>query len=134
MTMADTTVSQTARRVAAYRLGFERLAAPTSDGNPDADERLAVDVAAGLTVDRSSPMGRYLRARTAFFDRVVVNALGRHVAQIVLVGAGYDCRALRYGATGVQWWEVDRSITQADKQSCLSRLRIAAENVAFVPT
>ena len=131
--MSDTTVSQTAQRVAAYRLGFDRLAAPTSDGDPGADERLAADVAAGLTVDRSSPMGRYLRARTAFFDRVVVNALGRHVAQIVLVGAGYDGRALRYGAPGVRWWEVDRSVTQADKESRLSRLGIAAENVTFVP-
>ncbi len=131
--MSDTTVSQTAQRVAAYRLGFDRLAAPTSDGDPGADERLAADVAAGLTVDRSSPMGRYLRARTAFFDRVVVNALGRHVAQIVVVGAGYDGRALRYGAPGVRWWEVDRSVTQADKESRLSRLGIAAENVTFVP-
>jgi methyltransferase (TIGR00027 family) len=133
MTMSDTTVSQTAQRVAAYRLGFERLAAPTSEGEPDADERLAADVTAGLTVDRSSPMGRYLRARTAFFDRVVVNALGRYVAQIVVVGAGYDGRALRYGAPGVRWWEVDRSITQVDKQSRLSRLGIAADNVTFVP-
>lgn len=63
--------SQTARRVAAYRLGFERVAAPAS-GDPDADDRLTADVAAGVTVDRAGPMG--LRgaaadpARRARFD------------------------------------------------------------------
>lgn len=38
-------------------------------------------------------MARYLRARTAFFDRVVVNAPGRGVRQVLTVGAGYDGRA-----------------------------------------
>lgn len=125
--------SVTARRVAAYRIGFERPAAPTGTGDPDADGRLARDVAAGVTVDRSSAMCRYLRARTAFFDRVTVDALSRHVSQIVLVGAGYDGRALRYATPGVRWWEIDRPVTQADKRSRLSRLGISADNVTFLP-
>jgi len=124
--------SVTARRVAAYRLAFERLTPPTDAGDPDADERLTADVAEGITVDRSGPMGRYLRARTAFFDRVTVNALGRQVTQVVVIGAGYDGRALRYRTPGVQWWEVDRPSTQADKQARLSRLGIAADAVTYV--
>ncbi len=124
--------SLTARRVAAYRLAFERLTPPTDAGDPGADERLAADVAAGITVDHSSPMGRYLRARTAFIDRVTVNALGRQVPQIVSLGAGYDARALRYRTPGVRWWEVDRPSTQTDKQARLSRLGIAADGVAYV--
>ena len=48
--------SQTARRVAAYRLGFERVAAPAS-GDPDADDRLTADVAAGVTVDPPARWG-----------------------------------------------------------------------------
>jgi Leucine carboxyl methyltransferase len=49
---------------------------------------------------------RYLRARAAFFDRVVVNALGRNVSQVVSVAAGYDGRALRYAKPGVRWFEL----------------------------
>ena len=123
--------SETARRVAAYRLGFERLAAPIS-GDPAADDHLAADVAAGIMVDRSGPMGRYLQARTTFFDRVTVNALSRQVAQIVIVGAGYDGRALRYQAPGVRWWEIDRPRTQGDKCARLARLAIAADHVTFL--
>ncbi len=131
--MSDAAVpSLTARRVAAYRLAFERLTPPTDAGDPGADERLAADVAAGITVDHSSPMGRYLRARTAFFDRVTVNALGRQVTQIVALGAGYDARALRYRTPGVRWWEVDRTSTQADKQARLARLGIVADAVTYV--
>ena len=123
--------SETARRVAAYRLGFERLAAPTT-GDPAAEDRLAADVAAGVRVDRSSPMGRYLQARTTFFDRVTVNALGRQVTQVVIVGAGYDGRALRYRAPGVRWWEIDRPQTQGDKCARLSRLAIPTDHVTFL--
>jgi methyltransferase (TIGR00027 family) len=123
--------SETARRVVAFRLGFERLGAPTG-GDPAADDRLAADASAGVEVDRSSRMCRYLQARTAFFDRVTVNALGRQVTQVVIVGAGYDGRSLRYRAPGVRWWEIDRPGTQSDKRARLSRLAIAAEHVTFV--
>ena len=123
--------SQTARRVAAYRLGFDRLAASAS-GDPDAEDRLAADVAAGITVDRSSRMGRYLQARTAFFDRVTVDALSRQVTQIVVIGAGYDGRALRYRAPGVRWWEIDRPPTQNDKRARLARLGVAIDHVTFL--
>jgi len=118
--------------VAAYRLGFDRLAPPIEGGDPDADDRLAADVAAGVTVDRASRMCRYLQARTRFFDRVTVNALGRHVAQIVVIGAGYDARALRYRAPGVRWWEIDRPVTQDDKRSRLARLDVVTDGVTFV--
>jgi len=67
--------SSTARRVASYRLRFERVAAPY--GDPSSDDRLARDVAGGEQFEPSPGMDRYLRARTAFFDRVVVGAIGR---------------------------------------------------------
>lgn len=123
--------SITARRVAAYRLGYDRLASP-NDGDPDTDARLAADVAGDVTVDRTSPMGRYLQARTRFFDRVTVSALEREVAQFVVVGTGYDGRAFRYGASGVRWWEIDRPVTQQDKRSRLERLGVATDGVAYV--
>ena len=111
---ASAGVSITAQRVAAYRLGFARAPAPF--GDPEAEERLARDVAGVGDFDRSERMERYLRARTAFFDRVVVGALERGVTQVVVVGAGYDGRALRYAKPGVRWFEVDHPATHADKR------------------
>src|SRR5256714_3111719 len=77
-------------------------------------------------------MDLYLRARTAFFDRVVLAALERGVTQVVVVAAGYDGRAQRYAKPGVTWFEVDHPATQADKRARLARLGIEAPHVAFV--
>ena len=67
-------------------------------------------------------MRDYLDARTRFFDRVVVGAIGRGVRQIVVGAAGYDGRAFRYAKPGVRWFEVDHPATQRDKQERLARL------------
>jgi methyltransferase (TIGR00027 family) len=128
--MSGGPVSVTARRVAAYRLVFERL--PTDFGQPAADEALSRDVADGESPDLDGAMARYLRGRTAFFDRVVVNALNREMTQVVSLGAGYDGRAWRYAKDGVRWWEVDQAGTQADKRARLARLDIDTRDVTFV--
>jgi methyltransferase (TIGR00027 family) len=126
--------SETARRVAAYRLGVDRRTGP---GDPAADEALARDVTGEGTREATRPgsevMARYVRARTGFFDTVVVNGLERGATQVVIVGAGYDGRALRYHRPGVRWWEVDREATQADKRDRLARLGIACDHIRFVP-
>ena len=121
--------SVTARRVAAYRLGFTRVPAPYGDAA--ADERLAADVAAGQEL-AAGRMREYLQARTRFFDRVVVGAIGRGVRQIVVGAAGYDGRALRYARSGVRWFEVDHPATQRDKRDRLARLGLDAGQVRFV--
>ena len=90
--MEDGVPSVTARRVAAHRLGFSRVAA--AYGVPAADDALAADVAAGL-VAPANRMHDYLAARTSFFDRTVVSAIDRGVRQIVVGAAGYDGRAFR---------------------------------------
>lgn len=121
--------SVTAKRVAAHRLDATRLERPS--GRPQDDDALARDVAGGTTV----PPGRmhdYLLARTAFIDRVVVGALDRGVDQIVLLGAGYDGRALRYAGDAPVFFEVDHPDTQADKLERLRRLRLDASKVRFV--
>src|ERR1022692_401801 len=122
--------SVTARRVAAYRLGFDRLTA--GFGDPSADERLAADVAGPETFEPGERMVRYLRARTSFFDRVVLHAIERGVTQLLVVGAGYDGRSLRYARAGVRWFEVDHPGTQSDKLARLDRLGIAAGRITFV--
>src|ERR1700760_2659709 len=128
--MEDGGPSQTARRVAAYRLDFTRI--PADYGDPAAGHALAVDVAAG----RQAPAGRmhdYLAARTTFFDRTVTGALGRGVTQVVVGAAGYDGRAFRYAKPGVRWFEVDHPATQADKLERITRLGLGAPRLRLIP-
>jgi methyltransferase (TIGR00027 family) len=127
--MEDGIASQTARRVAAHRLEFERVAADY--GDPAADQALTADVAGGQQPIHGR-MHEYLRARTAFFDRVVVNALDRGVRQVVIGGAGYDGRALRYAKPGVTWFELDHPATQADKAERVARLDGGHRHIRFV--
>src|SRR5689334_5315344 len=127
--MEDGGPSATARRVAAHRLGFTRVAA--GYGDPAADEALAADVVGGLTVS-AGRMHDYLAARTAFFDRAVIGAIDRGVRQIVTGAAGYDGRALRYARADVRWFEVDHPATQRDKLGRLERLGLTAPGVTFV--
>jgi len=127
--MQEGSASQTARRVAAHRLDYDRIETPY--GDPAADLALARDVADGTAVPRTR-MHEYLRARTAFFDRVVVNSVDRGIRQVVVGAAGYDGRAFRYAGHGVRWFEVDHPATQADKLARIGRLGLDARHVQFV--
>ena len=127
--MRDSGPSLTAQRVAAHRLQFERVVTPY--GDPGADVALAGDVSGGHAASQGG-MHEYLRARTAFFDRVVVRAIDGGTTQVVVGGAGYDCRSLRYAKPGTQWFELDHPATQKDKLARLNRLGIDASNVRFV--
>jgi len=124
------TASRTARAVAACRLEYDRVAA--GYGDPAADEALSRDVAGGLT-PRRDRMHEYLRARTTFFDQVLVQAIDRGITQVVVGGAGYDGRAFRYARPGVRWFEVDHPATQADKRARLARLGLDAAHITFIP-
>jgi methyltransferase (TIGR00027 family) len=127
--MRQGTASHTARSVAAHRLEYARIEA--AYGDPAADDALTSDVADGLRPEHSR-MHEYLRARTAFFDRVVVTALDRGTRQVVIGGAGYDGRAFRYARPGVRWFEVDHPATQADKRERIARLGLDAAHIAFI--
>src|SRR5438046_8326883 len=67
--MKDGVASHTARSVAARRLTCDRV--PADYGDPGVDLALSRDVAAGLE-PAPGRMHDYIRAWTAFFDRVVV--------------------------------------------------------------
>ena len=129
--MREDAASRTARSVAAHRLDYDRLRTPY--GDPAADEALARDVAAGLQRPPGSRVHDYLRARTAFFDRVVVNSVEAGVRQVVAGAAGYDGRAFRYAKRGVRWFEVDHPATQADKMERIARLRLDTRHIRFIP-
>jgi methyltransferase (TIGR00027 family) len=117
--------SLTARWVAAQRLRLDPIRASTPVGDLRGERALYRGVrgrvpALAPTLDRPAGFAR----RTAFVDREVADALGRGVEQVVLVGAGYDGRSLRF-AGSTRWFEVDRPTTQDDK-----RRRLAARGPA----
>jgi methyltransferase (TIGR00027 family) len=128
--MTDAGPSRTAQHVAAARAEFERLPAPY--GDPEADLALARDVAGFGGRADGERMARYLEARTAFFDHVVVRALERDTLHVISVAAGYDGRALRYAKPGVRWFEVDLPATERDKLARLERLKVDVSAITFV--
>lgn len=128
--MRDGRPSRTAQLVAARRLELARV--PTPFGDPSADDKLARDLAGGAVPSSGGLTKDYLWARTIFFDRVVVDAIEEGVPQIVLIGAGYDGRPLRFRREGVRWWEVDHPGTQADKRARMDRLGLPMSSTTFV--
>jgi methyltransferase (TIGR00027 family) len=72
--------------------------------------------------DRRSPGSRTsLIARTAYIDDAVRASLATGVDQLVILGAGFDCRAHRMPELrGVAVFEVDRPDTQAAKRARLA--------------
>ncbi len=68
-------------------------------------------------------MDELMIARTVFYDGLFKDALNSHFPQIVLLGAGYDTRALRFDHlnTGTRIIELDISVTQNHKKQCLGK-------------
>jgi methyltransferase (TIGR00027 family) len=117
--------------VALTRAELDRPEVSTGDAGAEARLYLALG---------RSPLGRgtsqwreRMARRTAFFDRVTLAALDRGVRQIVIVGAGYDGRALRFATPGVTWFEVDHPATQADKRARLAAVGATCDQIVFVP-
>ena len=81
-------------------------------------------------------LNEYKIARTAYFDKLFVDALKDKTPQIVLLGAGYDSRAYRFSKSnhGTRIFELDIPPTQDRKKKCLRKARIDIPNhVTFVP-
>lgn len=128
-------VSATAAPVALVR---------AAEGALPAGERLFEDPFAQLflgdtldaaVVDRFGQipfMRESLRLRTRYFDDVVRRALADGMTQLVLLGAGFDCRGLRMpelARPGVRVFEVD-----FEEQLAHKRERLAAAAVELPPT
>ena len=78
----------------------------------------------------------YLMARTRHYDALFAQALDARLPQIVILGAGYDTRALRFGdhLGSTRVFEVDQPATQAGKLEALRRAcRVPPERLCFVP-
>jgi methyltransferase (TIGR00027 family) len=107
-----------------------RPSSPT--GDPAAEDRLARDLIRGEPDEAAADtLGSWVAARTEFFDREVLAALAAHVGQVVIVGAGYDGRALRFRTPGVRFFEIDHPLTQRDKRQRLEAVGARTDDVAF---
>jgi methyltransferase (TIGR00027 family) len=119
--------SRTSQAVAVTRAGFDRPHTP--NGDPDAQARLC----AGMRAPQVVRLRPHLEARTRFIDAQVMGAIGRGLTQIVILGAGYDDRALRFRTAGVRFFEVDHPDTQADKRRRLDGLNTDTDAISLVP-
>jgi methyltransferase (TIGR00027 family) len=72
-----------------------------------------------------------IAARTRFVDTQVVRAVADGIRQVVICGAGYDDRALRFRTEGVRFIELDHPATQADKARLLGELGAAEGDVTL---
>lgn len=128
--MRETKPSFTARRVAVTRATLVRPEVPT--GNADAEVRLYRSLGGMRVSLGDGRLRRHLAVRTAFFDRETLDAIRGGVRQVVIVGAGYDGRALRFASPDVQWFEVDHPATQADKRARLAAIGAPSDQTTFV--
>ena len=99
----------------------------TPDGDPDAQRRLC----AGLPPTDVRHPG--IIARTHFFDEQLLIALHEGIRQIVICGAGYDDRAIRFRSPGVRYFELDHPLTQGDKAERLRTMQTDTTNLLMIP-
>jgi len=122
--------SVTARGVALTRSRMDRPSTP--GGDPEAEQRLYAGLGPVRGFHFGGRGGQRIERRTRFFDHEVLDALTAGVPQIVLVGAGYDGRALRFRHPDVHYFEVDHPATQADKRRRVEQLSVPLDGLTFV--
>jgi methyltransferase (TIGR00027 family) len=92
-----------------------------------------------FTIQQTEAVGRGIYGvqvcRTRFIDDVVQTALSEGIAQVAILGAGYDTRAYRLpGIERVKVFEVDLPAVQDDKKEKLQKhLGRLPDNVTFSP-
>lgn len=123
--------SPSARWTAAQRIRLAGTRPATPGGDLDGERRLYRDVA-GSTAALPGGRAGALGLRTRIVDAQVAHALGHGTEQIVVLGAGYDGRALRFADDGVRWFELDRADVLEDKRRRLDALGVAPTGVTSV--
>ena len=109
------------------RAGLDR---PHShEGDPGAQRALC----AGMQFTPPSWLGPGIAARTKFIDDQVLAAIAAGLPQVVICGAGYDDRALRFRTAGVRFFELDHPGTQADKARRLQALGADDSGLTLAP-
>ena len=83
-----------------------------------------------------SGMYEYVIARTRYFDAVFIEALENDFDQIVIFGAGFDSRALRFANLnrGTRVFELDAPTTQQEKLKAYKLKKLViTDNLFLVP-
>jgi methyltransferase (TIGR00027 family) len=99
-------------------------------------DALDLDYASAMTQLGNRMPVASLTFRTKTFDSAMLDALQAGARQVVILGAGFDSRAYRFGSQwpGVRFMEVDYPPTQEyKKQRVTAVLGSAPSNVSFVP-
>lgn len=96
---------------------------PLIEGLTAARSPLAASFIESLIGLGSYGLQRFVAARHRFIDDALVDFLARGGEQVVILGAGFDARALRFGEllSGRPLFEVDFPATQARKRRRLER-------------
>jgi methyltransferase (TIGR00027 family) len=123
------TPMQTAAPIASVR---------AAEGERPESERLFVDPYAHLFADAAPEVMQlflgipffeeHIRLRTRFIDDAVRRALRAGMKEVILIGAGFDCRALRMpeiASAGARVIEVDHEGQLAEKRRRLAAARVA---------
>ena len=114
--MTSGSASRTGEVVALIRAGLERP--HSAEGDPGAQGSLV----AGMRPPLATDLRPRIQVRTTFFDDAVQRAISAGIRQVVIAGAGYDDRALRFRTTGVRFFELDHPGTQGLKSQRLRGL------------
>ncbi len=120
-------ISRTSQVVALIRAELNRPF--TVEGDPDAQRKLC----AGMEPTRGVRLRSAIVARTRFFDERVLSEISAGLCQVVICGAGYDDRALRFRTAGVQFFELDHPSTQSDKALRLKRIEADVRGLRLIP-
>jgi methyltransferase (TIGR00027 family) len=128
---------ESCRRPASARLFVDPYAARLLPWSLSAAARLAalpvLSGAVSRLVDRRAPGARSSAvARTRLIDDAIQGALRGGVRQLVLLGAGFDCRAHRLPLDGARVFEIDHPATLAAKRARLAALGAGGEAVTYV--
>jgi methyltransferase (TIGR00027 family) len=118
-------LSRTSQAVALTRAAMVRP--HSAHGDREAQRRLCEGMA---PLRRPRPS---LAARTRFFDDQVLAAISARIPQVVICGAGYDDRALRFRSPGTRFFELDHPATQADKVRRLRAIGADQRDLVFAP-
>jgi len=113
--------------VALTRAVLERPHSP--EGDPDSQRKLCAGM--GMQYSPATWLRVHMAARTEFVDGQVMAAIAAGLRQIVICGAGYDDRALRFRTSGVRFFELDHPGTQSDKARLLTALGAGAPAVTL---
>ncbi len=105
-------LSRTSQAVALLRAELDRPSTPRGDSGA---QRALCEGMRPVPAGARQRLLPQLAARTRFFDDLVLRAMADGVRQVVVCGAGFDDRALRFRTPGVRFFELDQPATQAHK-------------------